>query len=93
MRFVEPKTQQQQSQAIVFRTREQMVGQRTELVNALRAHLYEFGYIAPQGIGHLSRLAEVVEDEQNTAPCRIWSVIPAVICWTRYGDSRTASRR
>ncbi len=68
MRFVEPKTEQQQSQAIVFRTREQMVNQRTEVVNALRAHLYEFGYIAPQGIGHLSRLVEVVEDERCALP-------------------------
>ncbi|RUV29855.1 IS110 family transposase, partial [Mesorhizobium sp. M5C.F.Ca.IN.020.32.2.1] len=40
MRFVEPKTKEQQSRAIVFRTREQFVNQRTELVNALRAHLY-----------------------------------------------------
>lgn len=51
MRFVEPKTEEQQSRAVVFRTREQLVGQRTELVNALRAHLYEFGHVAPQGIG------------------------------------------
>ncbi len=35
----------------LFRIREQLVNQRTELVNALRAHLYEFGYVAPQGVG------------------------------------------
>jgi transposase len=68
MRFVAAKTEEQQSRAIVFRTREQMVNQRTELVNALRAHLYEFGHVAPQGIGHLSRLAEVVEDEHSDLP-------------------------
>lgn len=68
MRFVEPKTEGQQSRAIVFRTREQFVNQRTELVNALRAHLYEFGYVAPQGIGHLRRLAEIVEDESAELP-------------------------
>ncbi len=68
MRFVEPKTEGQQSRAIVFRTREQLVNQRTELVNALRAHLYEFGYVAPQGIGHLWRLAEIVEDESTELP-------------------------
>ncbi|UVK50010.1 transposase (plasmid) [Mesorhizobium sp. AR02] len=39
MRFVEPKTEEQQSRSIMFRTREQLVNQRTELVNALRAHL------------------------------------------------------
>ncbi|BCH34899.1 hypothetical protein MesoLjLc_68290 [Mesorhizobium sp. L-8-10] len=67
MRFVETKSEEQQSRAIVFRTREQLVNQRTELVNALRA-LYEFGHVAPQGIGHLRRLAEVVEDENTELP-------------------------
>lgn len=28
-------------------------------MNALRAHLYEFGYAVPQGIGHLGRLEEM----------------------------------
>ena len=50
MRFVEPKSADQQARAVVFRTREQFVSQRTDLVNALRSHLYEFGYSAPQGI-------------------------------------------
>lgn len=68
MRFVEPKIEGQQARAIVFRTREQLVNQRTELVNALRAHLYEFGYVAPQGIGHLNRLAEIVEAEETELP-------------------------
>jgi len=68
MRFVEPKTEGQQSRTIVFRTREQLVNQRTELVNALRAYLYELGYVVPQGIGHLRRLAEIVEDENTELP-------------------------
>lgn len=68
MRFVEPKSEEQQSRAIVFRTREQLVNQRTELINALRAHLFEFGYVAPQGIGHLWRLAEIIEDENTQLP-------------------------
>jgi len=68
MRFVEPKSADQQARAVVFRTREQFVNQRTDLVNALRSHLYEFGYIAPQGIQHLSRLAEVVEDQATDLP-------------------------
>lgn len=68
MRFVEPKTEEQQSRAIMFRTREQLVNQRTELVNALRAHLYEFGHIAPQGIRYLNRLECFVEDENANLP-------------------------
>jgi transposase len=53
MRYVEPKTGDQQARSILFRTREQFVKQRTEAVNALRSHLYEFGYFAPEGIGYL----------------------------------------
>ncbi|MUT24786.1 IS110 family transposase [Mesorhizobium japonicum] len=68
MRSVEPKSEEQQCRAIVFRTREQLVNQRTELVNALRAHLYEFGYVAPQGIGHLRRLAEIIQDQNAKLP-------------------------
>lgn len=67
-RFVEPKTEEQQCRAVIFRVREQMVNQRTELVNALRAHLYEFGYIAPKGIGYISRLARIVEDKSCALP-------------------------
>ena len=51
MRFVEPKTEEQQARAVAFRAREQIVKQRTEAINALRAHLYEFGHVAPEGVG------------------------------------------
>jgi transposase len=44
MRFVEPKTAEQQSRATLFRARARLVRQRTELMNMLRAFLYELGY-------------------------------------------------
>ena len=68
MRFVEPKSADQQARAVAFRTREQFVKQRTEAVNALRSHLYEFGYIAPMGIGYVPRLERVVEDPDARIP-------------------------
>jgi transposase len=40
MRFVQPKTEAQQARAVVFRTRERLMHQRTELVNVLRSILY-----------------------------------------------------
>lgn len=55
MRFVEPKSARQQARAMVFRTRDLFVRQRTQLINALRAHLAEHGVIAPQGLWNLSR--------------------------------------
>jgi len=68
MRYVEPKTSDQQSRSILFRTREQFVKQRTEAVNALRSHLYEFGFTAPEGIGYLPRLGAVLEDPRSNLP-------------------------
>jgi transposase len=63
MRFVEPKTVSQQSCAAVFRGRERLVHQRTADVNALRALLYEHGYVFPVGMSHLNRMTALVQDE------------------------------
>lgn len=68
MRFVEPKSDAQQSRAILFRSRERLVHQRTELVNALRASLYEYGHIVPQGIGQLGRIKEIIDATNSDLP-------------------------
>ncbi|MBB6262546.1 transposase [Paenochrobactrum gallinarii] len=47
MRFITPKMEEQQAKALLFRGRERLVCQRTELVNALRSVLYEFGHPIP----------------------------------------------
>jgi transposase len=65
MRFVAAKTIGQQAGAMVFRTRDLFVRQRTQLINALRAHLAEHGVIAAQGVTKVTALADVVEDETN----------------------------
>ena len=62
MRFTAPKSEEQQARAVLFRSRERLVHQRTELVKALRSHLYEFGYTIPQGIGHLNRVKAILDD-------------------------------
>lgn len=68
MRFVEPKTQEQQARAVLFRARERLIHQRTELVNALRGILYEYGHVVPQGIGHLKRIEAILEAEHSDLP-------------------------
>ena len=68
MRFVAIKTEAQQSRAMIFRTRELLVGQRTQLINALRAHLAEFGVVAPIGPANLKRLADVLKDKASILP-------------------------
>jgi len=68
MRFVEAKSEAQQARAILFRARERLVHQRTELVNALRAVLYEFGHIVPQGIGRIKRIEMIFEAPNSDIP-------------------------
>lgn len=63
MRFVVPKTEGQQACSMIFRTRDLFVRQRTQLINALRAHLAEHGVIAPQGIANLALLTQIIEDD------------------------------
>ena len=61
MRFVAVKTEEQQARGMLFRTRDLLVRQRTQTINALRGHLAEFGVIAPQGPAHVGRLASALE--------------------------------
>lgn len=61
MRFVEPKSPQQQARAMVFRTRDLFVRQRTQTINALRAHLAEHGLIAPQGMSNLANIRRLID--------------------------------
>src|SRR5256884_6146275 len=66
MRFVPVKTAEQQATQLLHRGREQLVRQRTMLVNALRAHLAEFGMVAAQGLRNVSQLIAVVRDDGDT---------------------------
>jgi transposase len=68
MRFVEPKTEEQQARAALFRARERLVHQRTELVNALRGLLYEFGQVLPQGIAQIKRVSALLDDPACDLP-------------------------
>lgn len=69
MRFVPIKTEQQQATLIIHRVRETLVRQKTQLVNALRAHMAEFGVVAPQGVGHVSQLKrDLAETESDAIP-------------------------
>jgi transposase len=61
MRFVALKSEDQQSQAMLFRPRDLLVRRRTQLVNALRGYLAEHGIIAAQGLVHVKRLAAALQ--------------------------------
>ncbi len=66
MRFVRPKSVEQQDIQSLHRIRSRLVGRRTALVNQIRGLLHEYGIILPQGIGHVRRrLPELLEDGEN----------------------------
>lgn len=68
MRFVAVKSEAKQAAAVIFRTRDVLVGQRTQIINALRGHLGEYGLIAPQGPSHVDRLIAQIEDPASDVP-------------------------
>ena len=51
MRFVATKTPEQQSCLMLHRTRHLFIRQQTAVINAIRAHLAEFGIVAPGAAG------------------------------------------
>jgi transposase len=60
MRFVPVKSPDQQSVMVLHRTRSILVRQRTQLSNAIRGHMSEFGVVAPIGRNGLQALKEIV---------------------------------
>jgi transposase len=65
MRFVPVKSADQQAAAMVLKTRELLVRQRTQAINALRAHLSELGIIAASGPAKVAKLIEIVRDGED----------------------------
>ena len=65
MRFVETKTPEQQSCLMLHRTRHLFSRQQTAVINAIRAHLAEFGIVAPVGRNGVEDLLGVVADPSD----------------------------
>src|SRR5499425_1811686 len=68
MRFVATKTREQQSCLMLHRTRHLFVRQQTSLINAIRAHLAEFGIVAPVGRNGMEDLLYVIADDDARVP-------------------------
>jgi transposase len=60
MRFVATKTPEQQSCLMLHRTRHLFIRQQTAVINAIRAHLAEFGIVAPVGRKGVEELLDIV---------------------------------
>src|SRR5213076_1614785 len=65
MRFVETKTPEQQSCLMLHRTRQLFIRQQTSVINAIRAHMAEFGIVAPVGRKGVEELLHVVADRND----------------------------
>jgi transposase len=65
MRFVATKTPEQQSGLVLHRTRHLFIRQQTSVINAIRAHLAEFGIVAPVGRKGIEELLDVVADASD----------------------------
>ena len=65
MRFVETKTPEQQSCLVLHRTRHLFIRQQTSVINAIRAHLAEFGIVAPVGRKGVEQLLDVVANTKD----------------------------
>jgi transposase len=68
MRFVKPKSAEAQAAATVFRARDLLVRQRTQIINALRGHLMEFGIVLHQGVNYAPKLIDLVRDPDSDIP-------------------------
>ncbi len=66
MRFVPVKSPEQQSVMVLHRTRSILVRERTQLSNAIRGHMSEFGIVAPIGRNGLQVLVELIADVGDT---------------------------
>ncbi len=79
MRFVAVKSEDSQAAAVIFRTRDLLVRQRTQLINALRGHMGEFGLVVPQGASQASHLVAMLADPDALVPEVARSALSALV--------------
>ena len=65
IRFVEIKSEEQQSVLLAHRLRERLIKQRTQTIHAIRGHYAEFGLVCPNGAWKVVELEEIIEDEED----------------------------
>jgi transposase len=79
MRFVPVKTIDQQAALMLHRSRDLLIRQRTQLFNALRAHLAELGMVAAKGMDGLKSLVAIVTDAATQLPVAMMQALQALI--------------
>ena len=93
MRFVPVKDAEQQSVLMLHRARSLLVRQRTMLVNALRAHMAEFGIIAPQGLRHVEILTKTIAHQQERLPELARAILQMIVGQLKWHDGQNPGDR
>ena len=75
MRFVPTKTPEQQSGLMLHRTRHMFIRQQTAVINSIRAHLAEFGIVAPVGRNGVTELLQCRRRSKRQANARDCSCV------------------
>jgi transposase len=73
MRFVTPKSPEQQTLSVSHRMRESLIRDRTKTVNQMHGFLLEFGVSLPTGLAVIKRLASVLEE--HDLPVRLVALL------------------
>jgi len=80
MRFVQPKTPDQQDIQLLHRVRTRLVSRRTSLSNQLRGLLAEYGIVINEGINNVRKctptILEDVENGLSSTARAVFAVIP-----------------
>lgn len=84
MRFVTVRTETQQAVLICHRTRDFLVRQLTQLANAIRAHLGEFGLVVPKGVHNMGRLVA----EADAADLPLQARMPLELLVGQFSDTK-----
>ncbi len=83
MRFVAIKTEEQQAASLVFRARDLLVRQRTQIINAIRGHLAEFGIVVAKEPCHVAKLLDRIADIPAMAQSILQLLISSCSPWMR----------
>ena len=81
MRFVEVKSVEQQASLMLFKSRDLLMGQRTQLLNALRGHFGEIGIVVPKGAHEVKALVDLVmgQEEEHTLADAMCQALKALV--------------
>lgn len=71
MHHVAVTSAEHQARAVAYRAHQCIVGQRTQIINALRGHLAEFGLVFAQGTPHLKEIRGALQDETIDLPASV----------------------